>query len=91
MRVLIARASLDLKVDNVTASLGALSDEARKILKADSLYDAKLVDLERRFKSFETNRNELEALLAKLAAANKATMGLREDSTKALRIPAAPE
>ena len=84
MNALIARTSLDLKVDNVTASLGAFADEARKILKADSLYDAKLVDLDRRFKSFETNRNELEPLLAKLAAANEATMGLREDSTKTL-------
>ena len=84
MNALIARNSLDLKVDNVTASLGAFADEARKILKADSLYDAKLVDLDRRFKSFETNRNELEPLLAKLAAANEATMGLREDSTKTL-------
>ena len=84
MNALIARASLELKVDNVTASLSAFADEARKILKADSLYDAKLVDLDRRFKSFETNRNELEPLLAKLAAANEATMGLREDSTKTL-------
>jgi len=84
MKGLIARASLDLKVDKVTASLGAFSDDARKILEADRLHDAKLVDLERRFKSFETNRNELETLLAKLAAANEATMGQREDSTKTL-------
>jgi methyl-accepting chemotaxis protein len=84
MRVLIARASLELKVDHVTASLSAFSDEARKILEADRLHDAKLLNLELRFKSFETNRNELEASLAKLAAANEATMGLREDSTKAL-------
>jgi methyl-accepting chemotaxis protein len=84
MRVLIARAALELKVDDVTASLSAFSDEARKILKADKLYDAELVDLERRFKNFETNRNELEAVLATLAAANETTMGMREDSTKAL-------
>jgi methyl-accepting chemotaxis protein len=84
MRVLIARAALELKVDDVTASLSAFSDEARKILKADKLYDAELVGLERRFKNFETNRNELEAVLARLAAANETTMGMREDSTKAL-------
>src|SRR4051812_38094839 len=81
MRLLIARASLDLKVDDVTAGLSAFVGEARKVLDEDKLYDAKVVELEHRFKSFETNRNQLETLLGKLAVANESTMGQREDST----------
>ena len=75
MRVLIARASLDLKVDNVTASLSAFSDEARKILKADSLYDAKLVDLERRFKSFETNRERAGSVVGQTGGRQRSDNG----------------
>ncbi|MBR0851728.1 hypothetical protein JQ543_28590 [Bradyrhizobium diazoefficiens] len=84
MRGLITRASLDLKVDDVAAGLSAFSADARKVLEADKVYDAKLVELDRRFKAFEANRNQLETLLGKLAAANESTMGQREDSTKAL-------